>query len=453
MKITHFKIAILFTPLFFFPAWAQNNNDFQTVLNYTLSTSPRLKGIDYDLKALSERYPQALAGWRPSLSAEGQIYHSDIENSNFAGATGSTTKEMQVTLEQPLYQSGQTTARTDQAKDLIRSGYMSRNAEIQRIILDTLRAYLDIKRDSDLAQLQSENVGFITSELKSTQARHNLGELTMTDIHQNESRLQDARARQLLAETELNNSMTAFEQITGLYPSPDLPDINLAFELPDDAKTAADRALENNPEIMAAQYAHRAALDNTKADFRTLFPSLFAFASYNKQFDPQPGIVDQSENKTIGLRLSIPLYQGGAQRSRIRESKYRAAKRQTDIDAIKRQVQHDFILAWRRYLTATAELNLRDQQVKSAYEARQGIAETAKMGERTTLDVLDADREMIAAKSARIHAHYKLQAAKAEVAKTMGELSPELFGVNYQLEASQKRIEELRGKYFTIAAD
>lgn len=104
-------------------------------------------------------------------------------------------------------------------------------------------------------------------------------------------------------------------------------------------------------------------------------------------------------------------------------------------------------------MTATAELNLRDQQVNSAYEARQGIAETAKMGERTTLDVLDADREMIAAKSARIYAHYNLQTAKAEVAKTMGELSPELFGVDYHMEASEKKIEKLRGKYFTIAAD
>lgn len=449
---TQLLIALLlFTPC---NAFAQNTPEtFQGVLNHTLDTNPELIASRYEVKALSERYAQALAGWRPSIFAEGLLYDTTLDNSNFNGASGATTKEMSINIEQPLFRSGRTLAETSEAQSTISAGFMSAIALEQNIIRDVVQAYLDLQRDYERLQNQQEYEGLITETMKATQMRYKLGELTKTDVEQSETRLADARAGRLLAEAALNNSKTVFEHVTGLYPS-SLQLTSIEFSpLPEDIRQASEKALEDNPEINAAIFRQNAALDNIDSNIRSLFPTLFAFASYNKAYDPQPGIIEDSEAHTVGLRLTVPLYESGATRSRIRQSKYLAAQRQNDINVIKRGVKNDFILAWRRYLTASVEESLRSRQIQTAENVRKGVSESAKMGERTILDVLDTERDLINIRAAMITAKYERLLAHTDILRTMGHLSSGYFGLNTRSLNAEDEINNVKDKVLTTQAN
>ena len=136
-----------------------------------------------------------------------------------------------------------------------------------------------------------------------------------------------------------------------------------------------------------------------------MFPQLFAFANHNKQYDPQPGIVDQTEVSTIGMRLTVPLYQAGATRSRARQAKQTAYQRKWEVEDIKRDTIARVSSNWALLQSTRKEMNLRAEEARMAKAVRKGITEQARLGERTTTDVLDAERDTLDAERALINTY------------------------------------------------
>src|SRR5690606_34101650 len=139
-----------------------------------------------------------------------------------------------------------------------------------------------------------------------------------------------------------------------------------------------------------------------KADavFRELLPQVSAFASYNKQYDPQPGIVDESETQTVGLKATLALYEGGATRSRIREAESTAIRRRYNIEESRRRIRQEVISHGGTLRPAREETASRKEQITASEGALAGVREEAKGGQRQVLDILDAGQEVIAAKAA-----------------------------------------------------
>jgi outer membrane protein len=175
---------------------------------------------------------------------------------------------------------------------------------------------------------------------------------------------------------------------------------------------------------------HEAAQNDINARFSELLPQVSAFASYNKQFDPQPGVIDESETKTIGVRAKIPLYEAGFVRSRVREAKSisRASAIRKSTNS-RRLIRRDITDNWKTLESARAEIAARNVEADAARAALEGVREEAKMGERTVLDLLDADQDVLSAEAALAHAHHDEVIASYALAAAIGWLLPEKMGM------------------------
>ncbi|MAE50707.1 MAG: hypothetical protein CMH27_02745 [Micavibrio sp.] len=387
--------------------------------------NPSLKAAQEELSETRELYPQARAGWLPSLDAEASIFATTIENSNFSTGDGATTKNLSVNVNQPIIRGGRTFAETARARALIRAGEALLTQRMQEIYLQAAVAYADLYRDAEIWRLRQDNVDILAKELDAAQERYALGESTITGIHQAKVRYQRAQGALIEASADLESSEARFFEVAQMRPEGLFrPVYNVQF--PDQLETIIQMAERQNPEIWIADYQQKAAEHNVDAVLRELFPQISAFANYNKQYDPQPGITEQSETQTIGLRATLALYQGGATRSRMREAR-RSAKRQWyEIQEIKNRIRQETTSNWHSYLAARRVTNSRQMEIESAVLALNGVREEARLGQRTILDILDADAELIEARIALANAQHDEVVSQFALAASLAMISPEL---------------------------
>lgn len=411
-------------------AQAQNQDGYwglPDILQHVHDNNPTLKAAREELHETMELYPQARAGWLPTVSGEARLFATDIESSNFGNGTGATTKDMTVSLDQPIWRGGRTFAETARARDLIRAGEAVLSQAEQDIFLEAVTVYMNVLRDRKILDLRLHNEDILTQELHAARERMAIGDITTTDVQQARSRLARAEAERIKAEGDFDMSCAAFEDIVGMA----VPDVLLVphsrIALPTDMNDMITLAERQNPELMIIQFEQRAAEHGADATFRELLPQLAAFASYNKQYDPQPGIVDKSQTEMVGLRATITLYEGGAARSRLREARRSAKRQHYEIQETRQRIKRTVTKHWRAYQAAKAQIESRKAQITATEAALEGVRIEAREGQRTVLDVLDADQEVIDAKAALARARRDEVVAKFALANSLGLLRPDIF--------------------------
>ena len=415
-----FFIVVFFYP---FSAYAQDTSagpSLYNVLKHTYESNPTLMAAREELKERQELYPQARAGWLPSVSANASIYATNVESSNFGNGDGATTKDMSLDVEQPIWRGGMTFAEVARAHDLISVGEATLRQAEQDIFMSAISAYLNTARDRDLLILREKNEEILLLEMQSAQERLDMGVLTQTDLEQAKTRLSRARSQRAQAEADYDISRAEYEEVIGMAPGDVLPAPRPAFNFPDDTEQLVSIAEEQNPEVIMAVFEHKASEHNADAVFRELFPRISAFASMNKQYDPQPGIVSDSETETIGVRATLALFQGGATRSRVREAEIAQKRREYEIEETKRRIRQDVLSNWRSYVSAQVQADNRADEIESAEFALEGVKIEAAEGQRSVLDILDADQELIDARAALINASHRELMAQYALASALG---------------------------------
>lgn len=392
------------------------------VLHRVIETNPGLKAARAELQATRELHAQAMAGWKPTIDAQASVYKSDIENSNFGKADGTTTKDLTFNIEQPLFRSFRTTAEIAEADARITAAEAQLKRIEQNILLSAAQAYMDMVRDRGLFELRRDNENYLEQERAATKEKLDAGMLTVTDLRQAEARLARARAETIDASGQLENSSAVFERITGFYPVQTFyyPDTEAAKVMSKEALMS--QAESSNPDMMIAIHNLDAAEHNVEVNFRNHFPQIFAFATYNRQYDPQPGLVDETEDRTIGIRAAIPLYDAGVTLSRTRQARNTAEQRRQQIEDVRRTVHSNIAAQWKAYETSLAETALRRTEISAAESARDGVKEEAQLGERTILDILDADQERIESRAALIRARRDAMVARYTLSALLGNL-------------------------------
>ncbi|MEZ5814453.1 MAG: TolC family outer membrane protein [Alphaproteobacteria bacterium] len=390
---------------------------------------PTLQAAREELKAVQELYPQARAGWLPSLDAEAGIFSTKVESSNFGAGDGATTKDLTLSLDQPLWRGGRTFAETARAHDLIRAGEAVLSGAVQSLFLDAATSYMDVLRDQDLFELRRQSEHILLQDYYAVREREKLGSATVTDILQTRVRLERAKSQRIDAHNNLSRSLAAFQNIMAVWPPYILEAPQHDFEFSGDMAEMVAVAEERNPELLIAKYEYDAAKHHSDAVFRELLPQVAAFASYNKQYDPQPGIVEESETQSVGVRMTLALYRGGGTRSRIREAKRNFKQREYEISEIRREIQQEIVSHWRSYKAAQAESFIRMREIEAAQAALQGVREEFVLGQRVMLDILDADEELINARVAFTRARRNESVTGFALAKSLGFLSPAALGV------------------------
>jgi len=428
----------------------KSNKVFLDALISTYENNPTLKAARAETRAVFERLPQAEAGWRPTVTANASV-NAESSSSDPGSDQNFVSKIASLNLDQPLYRGGRTIAETEAAKNIIRAQLAALEGTEQQVLLQAVTSYLDVMRDEALLNLAGNNQKVIAKQYDATKKRFEVGELTRTDVAQAEARLAKADSEVIAAQANLRSSRASFEKMIG-YPPEKLGFPITELALPETLDSAVTFAEQWNPQVRAAQHIYNSSQNNVASQYSGLLPQVSLSGDVTKAYDPSETI-DESDGVEFGVVASIPLYEAGSTRSRIRESKKTVIQREQQIHEAKRLAREQTISAWESLQAAHAEMDSRLAQVEAAEVARFGVRQEADLGARTVLDTLDADQEVLDAQVALVSASRNSVVALFTVASALGILSPKTLGFGDRVPDYNREIEAVRTNWFGTGVD
>ena len=395
--------------------------------------NPQLNAERARQRATDETVPQALSGYRPQVSATADVGVQFIETrtSGPLGGTlrGSTVpRGVGVTATQTIFNGLRTGNQTRAAESQVFSGREGLRVMEQQILLDAATAYMNVLRDTAILDLQRRNVEVLEEQLRQTRDRFNVGEVTRTDVAQAESRLAAARSQALQAESNLVTSRAQFRRVIGVDPG------KLAAGAPVDrlspstlAGSIAAGAIEN-PNNTSAMYGVDVQLLQVKIAEGALYPTIVVQANAQQRWNTSPTTVSTFTASAFG-QIAIPIYQGGGEYSLIRQSKETLAQQRLNLELTRDQVRSLVVQFWGQLVAAKAQIQAAQAQVTAAEIALNGVREEARVGQRTTLDVLNAQQELVNARVALVTAQRDRVVASYSLLQSVGRLSVQILGL------------------------
>ncbi len=411
------------------PEQANHNvQKLEDMLHDSYMYNTELRAARAEFLSVRENLSIARSHWQPSLDASASVTNQKQDGSYFSSSsTEGTEKNIGLTLTQPVFRGGRTLAETGQARDIIAAQDAFLADKAQDILLDATTVYMDVLRDRTLYKLGANNTQVIARQLEATTQRFEVGELTKTDVAQAEARLAKARADQIKARADMKASQARYEKIIGQTPA-ELSYPLISFPFPETLDETIAQAEENNPQLRALEYIHKASEKDIKTAFGTLLPEVTFTADWARTYDPVQGSLDESTARTVALSAKIPLYQGGKDRALLRQSLHTSNQRFIETLEMRRIIRQTVITNWEALEAAKAEIASRELQVKAAQLAQEGVHEEADLGGRTILDSLDADQELMDSQAALVAARRDEVVASFSLAHILGFLAPEILG-------------------------
>ena len=408
----------------------QRNNQLYLALKNAYHNNPEVLAARKEFLVVTEQLPQAESGYKPTIGSEANVTYTDTETKGQSFITsdgGNTAKGASVSLSQPLFRGGSTVADIKGAKNTIKAQLFALSAVEQNVLYDTAVAYMDVLRDMALVELRQHNHSLLDYELARAQSRFEVGELTRTDVSQSKARLAQSYADLIDAQGDLRASRAVYQQMTKVPVPQNIAFPAVTLNLPQTLSDALEIALGNNRDILQAQYIDAAAQDNIDSRLGALMPQLSAQGQISKNYDPSDFIEEQDQSQ-IGVTLSIPLYEAGKNRSRLREAKKQASQRSLELRYEVDRVEKDVRMAWESWEVAKATIKARREQIKAAEIAKEGVLYETEFGERTTLDALNATQELLEAQIDFVTARRDEVVASFNLARLIGWLVPQNLG-------------------------
>src|SRR5215470_14973223 len=422
------------------PAGAET---LEQALVQSYQNNPQLNAQRAAARATDENVAIALGGYRPRVTATGSLSEVYLENvvrapgtpsgaSRTAGENAVTT--VGATGTQTLFNGFQTGNRTRQAESQVFAARETlRNTE-QTVLLSAVTAYMNLLRDAAVLELQRSNVNVLEATLRQTRDRFSAGEVTRTDVAQAESRLAAGRSQLLTAESNYVTSKANYRQVIGVEPGKLSPAMPVDRFSPRTLAGSLARARTEHPTITTASYNVDAAAFQVKIAEGALYPTVTLQGSLNKNFGSTTTLNNlQSFNAQIGGTLSVPIYQGGQEYATIRQAKETLGQRRLDLETARDQEQSTVTQAWGQLEAAKATIESTTAQVNAAEISLNGVREEARVGQRTTLDVLNAQQDLVNARVALVTAQRDRVVASYTVLAATGALSPQILALKVEV--------------------
>jgi len=350
-----------------------------------------------------------------------------------------------------LFNGFQTGNRTRQAEAQVFSAReLLRTAE-QTVLLNAVTAYMNLLRDTAILELQRSNVTVLEATLRQTRDRFNVGEVTRTDVAQSESRLAAGRSSMLAAESNYTTSRSTYRQVTGVEAGRLTAAAPVDRFSPSNLRAALGRASTEHPAILTASYNVDAAVSQVKIAEGALYPNLNLQGAVQKSFGSAAN-VNNLQNLTASVtgQLTVPIYQGGAEYATIRQAKETLGQRRLDLDTAREQVQQTATQAWGQLLAAKAQIEATTAQVAATEIALNGVREEARVGQRTTLDVLNAQQDLVNARVALVTAQRDRVVASYTLLAATGGLSPQILKLRIQTYDPTVHYHQVRDSWFGV---
>lgn len=403
---------------------------------YAYNNNPQLLAQRASLRATDESVPQALAGWRPTVTFTGSagFNRSGLEQPNpITGASTPTqfssfvARSMDLQVAQPIYRGGRTEAQTRQAINTVHAARAQTLAIETQVFQQVAQAFLDVVRDQTLVEVARNNEQVLRKQLQATQDRFRVGEVTRTDVAQAESSLAQATAQRITAEGNLEGSRANYSRAVG-HPPGRLVMPRQRPALPATREEALALAAGNNLNVISASFSELAARDNVDLVRSQLLPQISIVGDLNRSVGSS--VFRQSSRTDVAsatARLTMPLYEGGAVYSQTRQAEQTVGQRRSQVDDARRVAVQDATRAWETLQAARAAIASFGTAVRAAQIALDGTQQEALVGSRTVLDVLIAEQQLFTTQSQLVGAQHDAALAEYTLTAAVGRLiAPEL---------------------------
>lgn len=398
-------------------------------------SNPQLLSERANLRATDEDVAQAIALWRPTVTVNARYSSIKTETKTDPAVIGLESRirpwDAAVTATQTVFAGGRILAQRRQADANVRAGRAILQATEQQVFFDTVSSYMNVVRDEAVLNLNQANIQLLQKQLEAARARFEVGEITRTDVAQAEARLSAGQAALAAAEAGLRTSRLFYERTVGDIPGtldkkPPTP------ALPASEDEARQIANQINPTLVAAregEAATEAAIDFAVGQ---MLPSVSLQASYARQ--GQQAIPQSVGDETIvAVVATVPIYQGGAEWSAIRQAKEFNNRARLDAEDARRATNESVSNAWEAYRASVASSVANREQVRAATIAFEGVQQELEVGSRTTLDVLNQQQELLNAQVALARSERDEVVAAYGLMSTIGKLTAKELQLPVQL--------------------
>ncbi|MBV7258592.1 TolC family outer membrane protein [Erythrobacter crassostreae] len=389
------------------------------------NTNPTLEAARADQRATDEGVPIARAPGLPSSNVTATHIEFVRRSANsFTAPERNLGINGQILV--PIYSGGAVKNNLRAAKERVAAGQASlRNTE-SAIFSQVVAAYMDVLRTEALTALAANQVDVLKINLEATSDRFEIGDLTRTDVAQSQSRFAQAEGDFQQAQANLIGARETYVQLVGkaageLQAPPPLPG------LPGTVDEAIRTALDNNPNLIAAKESAEAAGFDTKAAGAGRLPTVGVFTNvdYSDFYGTLGGPISadflQSETTAnVGLRLTVPLFQGGLPAARQRQAGARESSALESVIASERQIIRETSATYANWRAANRVIESSQLAVEAAELSLEGVRAENSIGNRSILDVLNAEQELLSARAQLVTARRNAYVAGFNLLALMG---------------------------------
>ncbi len=427
--------------------------------------NPQLNAQRAQVRSTDENVPQALSGYRPKVAltaSAGYQYTDTLLNTGGTNpATGQPTvvssinhgtnapRSAGLTVTQTLFNGQQTANKTRAAESQVSGAREALRFLEQSVLLSGATIYMDYLRDSAIVEVQKSNVRVLEQTLKQTRDRFNVGEVTRTDVAQSEAQLAAGNTQLLAAQATLTTTRANFRRIIGNEPAALAPGSPVDRFLPGTLPGAVELSLIENPNVTAAMFGIDVNYLQVKVNEGALLPTVSLQASVQQTYE-QTLTIYRSFGASAVAQIAAPLYQGGAEYSLIRQSKENLAQQRLVLEQTRDQTRANTVTAWGQLVAGKAQVASAQAQVTASEIALNGVREEAKAGQRTTLDVLNAQQALVNARVALVTAQHDRVVASYAVLNAVGRLSPQVLNLHTTVYDPSVHYQQVRDSWFGV---
>ena len=400
----------------------------------------------------------AKSGYRPVITGEGNTSYASSKNRVSNAGARVSTASVNITISQTIFDGFQTKNNVAQAEmRVLTEREVLRNTE-QNILSNAATAFMDVIRDRKIAAYRKSNLAFLKEQVRAANARFEVGEGTRTDVAQANAGQSQAVAQLNAAEAQVKASEASYRQLVGSAPGKLEAAAPLKKLLPKSLDGALQTALSEHPAIKARNYAVDANLFGVKVAEGALLPSLSAQARLEREYQHTdttnfrgPTEVEAlNDSASLGLRLSVPIYSGGRTSALVRQQKERLGQARIDTDVAIDQVRAAVTTSWTQLTAAYAAVTANKQLVSAARLALDGVVEERKVGQRTTLDVLNAQKDVTDAQISLADAEHNIVVGSYSVLSAVGRLNIRSLGLGVAEHKPEEHYKAVKDKWFGL---
>ncbi len=427
----------------------------QEAMSQAYTSNPDLRAQRAALRAVDERVAAANLASLPSLT--GNVAY-DRSNRNVIDAdpefnpTKIFNRALQMRIDQPLFQGFQRINNRKEAKAIVKAGRAQLLQIEQNVLLNAVTSYMDVIRGEAIYGLTENNIQVLTRQKEAADARFQVGEITRTDVAQSEARLAGAVSERIAAQANLAVSRAIYRQVIGsfpgsLEPAPDLP------PLPADLEAAWAIATEQNPLIRIAMYNEEAAGHAVNSSKGVLLPRADGFLTATRFHGSQTlggfeSVPFSSETKTAGVQITIPFFQGGGEYSDVRRDKQLRSQRRLETLSASLAVRASTETSWQQYHAAVSSIVSNQAEVDANAIALEGVRQEETVGQRTVLEVLNAEQELLVARVGLVTATRNEYVAGFTLLSSLGQLNAAALDLPVELYDPEENYKNVRYKFY-----